>query len=76
MFEFVNLFCVQFVLQDFLAPLVIHHRFISFTLYCGGIIAFILNLVRRHYLKQFTLVRQFAYVINFPLQLYPAIELN
>ncbi|VDM03671.1 unnamed protein product [Schistocephalus solidus] len=41
--------------EDFLAPLVVHHRFISFCLYCGCIIAFVLNLVRRHYLKQFTL---------------------
>ncbi|VDD80630.1 unnamed protein product [Mesocestoides corti] len=41
--------------EDFLAPLVVHHRFISFTLYCGCIVAFVLSLVRRHYLKQFTL---------------------
>ena len=42
--------------SSFLAPLVVHHRFISFTLYCGCFIAFVLSLVRRHYLKQFTLV--------------------
>ncbi|BHF82427.1 phosphatidate cytidylyltransferase [Sparganum proliferum] len=41
--------------EDFLAPLVVHHRFISFCLYCACIMAFVLNLVRRHYLKQFTL---------------------
>ncbi|VDO14648.1 unnamed protein product [Rodentolepis nana] len=41
--------------KDFLAPLVVHHRFISFTLYCACIVAFVLNLKRKHYLKQFTL---------------------
>ncbi|VUZ56340.1 unnamed protein product, partial [Hymenolepis diminuta] len=41
--------------EDFLAPLVVHHRFISFTLYCACIVAFVLSLKRKQYLKQFTL---------------------
>ncbi|KAL3307519.1 hypothetical protein Ciccas_013964, partial [Cichlidogyrus casuarinus] len=40
---------------DFLSALMTHHRFISFCLYCGGIVAFVLSLVKRHYLQQFTL---------------------
>ncbi|XP_041363199.1 phosphatidate cytidylyltransferase 2-like [Gigantopelta aegis] len=32
-----------------------YHRFISFSLYVGGIVAFVFSLVKKHYLKQFTL---------------------
>ncbi|VDO08831.1 unnamed protein product [Rodentolepis nana] len=57
------------VLLDFLAPLVVPHRFISFTLYCACIVAFVLNLKRKHYLKQFTLV-SCHFVIQISLSSY------
>ncbi|CAI2731663.1 unnamed protein product [Schistosoma spindalis] len=41
--------------EDFLQPWITHHQFISFSLYCAGIVAFVLSLVKRHYIKQFTL---------------------
>lgn len=43
-------------LQDFLRPFVLYHRFISFSLYIAGFVAFVFSLVKKHYLKQFTLV--------------------
>uniref|UniRef100_A0A1I8FSB7 phosphatidate cytidylyltransferase n=1 Tax=Macrostomum lignano TaxID=282301 RepID=A0A1I8FSB7_9PLAT len=36
-------------------PLLTYHRFISFCLYCGGIVGFVVSLVKKHYLQQFTL---------------------
>ncbi|CAH8821314.1 unnamed protein product [Trichobilharzia szidati] len=41
--------------EDFLQPWITHHQFISFSLYCAGIVGFVLSLVKRHYIKQFTL---------------------
>lgn len=40
---------------EFALPFVTYHRFISFALYCGGLVAFVFSLVKKHYLKQFTL---------------------
>jgi hypothetical protein len=47
----------SFLLQKdkLLAPLVIYHRFISFSLYTAGFVAFVLTLKKTYYLKQFTL---------------------
>ncbi|XP_076455134.1 phosphatidate cytidylyltransferase, photoreceptor-specific-like [Babylonia areolata] len=41
--------------RDFLRYFVTYHRFISFSLYVGGFVAFVFSLVKKHYLKQFTL---------------------
>ncbi|PAA76614.1 hypothetical protein BOX15_Mlig030952g3 [Macrostomum lignano] len=41
--------------DQFLQPLLTYHRFISFCLYCGGIVGFVVSLVKKHYLQQFTL---------------------
>lgn len=41
--------------RDFLRPFVTYHRFISFSLYVAGFVAFVFSLVKKHYLKQFTL---------------------
>lgn len=54
MIHYNNLFC--YLDQDFLHPFVTYHRFISFALYTGGIVGFVCSLVKKHYLKQFTLV--------------------
>lgn len=35
--------------------LVTYHRFISFCLYCGGFVWFVLSLVKKYYMKQFSL---------------------
>lgn len=35
--------------------LVSYHRFISFSLYCGGFVWFVLSLVKKYYMKQFSL---------------------
>lgn len=40
---------------DFLRVLVTYHRFISFSLYCGGFVWFVLSLVKKYYIKQFSL---------------------
>ncbi|CAH1108923.1 unnamed protein product [Psylliodes chrysocephalus] len=40
---------------DFLRVLVTYHRFISFSLYCGGFVLFVLSLVKKYYMKQFSL---------------------
>ena len=45
-----------FVLQELMAPFVTYHRFLSFSFYMGGVVGFVLSLVKKHYLKQFTLV--------------------
>ncbi|KAI8894095.1 cytidylyltransferase family-domain-containing protein [Globomyces pollinis-pini] len=43
-----------FVLVDaFLMPLATHHRFISFSLYCLGLVVFVLGLKKGHYKFQF-----------------------
>jgi phosphatidate cytidylyltransferase len=41
--------------DDFLAPFVTYHRFISFSLYTAGFVGFVLTLKKTYYLKQFTL---------------------
>ncbi|RUS73127.1 hypothetical protein EGW08_019107 [Elysia chlorotica] len=41
--------------QDFLWPFVTYHRFISFSMYTAGLVGFVCSLVKKHYLKQFTL---------------------
>ncbi len=41
--------------DDFLAPFVQYHRFISFSLYTAGFVGFVLTLKKTYYLKQFTL---------------------
>ena len=41
--------------QEFLRALVKYHRFISFSLYIGGFVWFVLSLVKRYYMKQFSL---------------------
>jgi len=41
--------------NDFLMTFVIYHRFISFTMYTAGFVAFVLTLKKTYYLKQFTL---------------------
>ncbi|CAG9825205.1 unnamed protein product [Phaedon cochleariae] len=40
---------------DFLRGIVTYHRFISFCLYCGGFVLFVLSLVKKYYMKQFSL---------------------
>lgn len=45
----------RFFFQDFLRGLVTYHRFISFCLYCGGFVFFVLSLVKKYYMKQFSL---------------------
>ncbi|KAK7507215.1 hypothetical protein BaRGS_00001150 [Batillaria attramentaria] len=40
---------------DFLRPFATYHRFISFSLYVAGFVGFVCSLVKKHYLKQFTL---------------------
>ncbi|KAK3090309.1 hypothetical protein FSP39_010821, partial [Pinctada imbricata] len=41
--------------QELLRLLVQYHRFISFSLYIAGFVGFVFSLVKKHYLKQFTL---------------------
>lgn len=46
----------MFLRRDvFLRPFVVYHRFISFSLYTAGFVAFVLTLKKTYYLKQFTL---------------------
>ncbi|XP_055319957.1 phosphatidate cytidylyltransferase, photoreceptor-specific [Sitodiplosis mosellana] len=40
---------------DTLRFLVTYHRFLSFTLYCIGFVWFVLSLVKKYYMKQFSL---------------------
>lgn len=47
--------CFLFLMQEFLRALVKYHRFISFSLYIGGFVWFVLSLVKRYYMKQFSL---------------------
>lgn len=41
--------------MEFLRYLVSYHRFISFSLYIAGFVGFVFSLVKKHYVKQFTL---------------------
>lgn len=40
---------------EYLRFLVKYHRFLSFTLYCIGFVWFVLSLVKKYYMKQFSL---------------------
>lgn len=40
---------------DYLRFLITYHRFLSFTLYCIGFVWFVLSLVKKYYMKQFSL---------------------
>lgn len=40
---------------DYLKFLVTYHRFISFSLYCVGFVWFVLSLVKKYYMRQFSL---------------------
>lgn len=51
----VDYFGVVINRTDFLRVLVTYHRFISFCLYCGGFVWFVLSLVKKYYMKQFSL---------------------
>ncbi|CAH0557597.1 unnamed protein product [Brassicogethes aeneus] len=53
--SFVDYFGVLINRTDFLRVLVTYHRFISFCLYCGGFVWFVLSLVKKYYIKQFSL---------------------
>ncbi|XP_013792525.2 phosphatidate cytidylyltransferase, photoreceptor-specific-like, partial [Limulus polyphemus] len=51
----VDYFGVLLNRADFMKPLVTYHRFISFSLYIIGFVWFVLSLVKKYYLKQFSL---------------------
>ncbi|GFV10595.1 phosphatidate cytidylyltransferase, photoreceptor-specific [Trichonephila clavipes] len=51
----VDYFGVLLNRADFLRPLVTYHRFISFSLYIIGFVWFVLSLVKKYYMKQFSL---------------------
>lgn len=40
---------------EYLNFLITYHRFLSFTLYCIGFVWFVLSLVKKYYMKQFSL---------------------
>jgi len=46
---------MQFHLQEYLKFLVTYHRFLSFALYIIGFVWFVLSLVKKYYIKQFSL---------------------
>ena len=55
--KYVFVVCVFFSInQNIMQPLISYHRFISFTLYVIGFVWFVLSLVKRYYLRQFSLV--------------------
>lgn len=47
--------CNFYCLQGYLRVLVTYHRFISFCLYIVGFVWFVLSLVKKYYMKQFSL---------------------
>ncbi|CAL1544558.1 unnamed protein product [Lymnaea stagnalis] len=51
----IGYFGVLLARTDFLRPFMTYHRFISFSLYTAGLVGFVCSLVKKHYLKQFTL---------------------
>lgn len=51
----VDYFGVLLNRADFLRPLITYHRFISFSLYIIGFVWFVLSLVNKYYMKQFSL---------------------
>lgn len=48
-------FFIQWIFQDYLRMLVRYHRFFSFCFYCIGFVWFVLSLVKKYYIKQFSL---------------------
>jgi phosphatidate cytidylyltransferase len=53
--SFIDHFRVLLKKEEFLTSLIVHHHFISFSLYCCCVVGFVLSLRKKHYLKQFTL---------------------
>lgn len=51
----IEYFAVLLHRNNFLRFFVTYHRFISFSMYIAGFVAFVCSLVKKHYLKQFTL---------------------
>ncbi|CDW53362.1 phosphatidate cytidylyltransferase [Trichuris trichiura] len=51
----IDYFAVFLKRDEFLRFLVVHHRMISFVLYLTGFIWFVLSLVKRYYMRQFSL---------------------
>ncbi|XP_055333264.1 phosphatidate cytidylyltransferase, photoreceptor-specific-like [Paramacrobiotus metropolitanus] len=51
----IDYFGLMLTKDDFLQPLVQYHRFISFILYCAGIVWFVLSLVKSYYFRQFSM---------------------
>lgn len=51
----VDYFGVLLNRANFLRPLITYHRFISFSLYIVGFVLFVLSLVKKYYMKQFSL---------------------
>lgn len=47
--------CNFYCFQGYLRVLVTYHRFISFCLYIVGFVWFVLSLVKKYYMKQFSL---------------------
>nr|CFW94212.1 Eka CD synthase protein [Euperipatoides kanangrensis] len=41
--------------KQFLEPLITYHRFVSFSLYIGGFVWFVLSLVKDYYFRQFSM---------------------
>ncbi|KAJ3267689.1 hypothetical protein HK104_005704 [Borealophlyctis nickersoniae] len=50
----IHYFKESVLVDAFLMPLATHHRFISFSLYCMGLVVFVLNLRKGHYKFQFS----------------------
>lgn len=50
-----NIDYYYYYFQDYLRVLVTYHRFISFCLYIVGFVWFVLSLVKKYYMKQFSL---------------------
>ncbi|KAJ3051064.1 hypothetical protein HK097_007961 [Rhizophlyctis rosea] len=50
----IHYFKSSVIVDAFLIPLATHHRFISFLLYCFGLVLFVLNLKKGHYKFQFS----------------------
>ncbi|XP_052829920.1 phosphatidate cytidylyltransferase, photoreceptor-specific isoform X1 [Octopus bimaculoides] len=51
----IEYFSVLLNRNNFLRFFVTYHRFLSFSLYVAGFVAFVCSLIKKHYLKQFTL---------------------
>lgn len=51
----VDIFAVVVNRTEYLKMLITYHRFVSFSLYIAGLVWFVLSLVRKYYMKQFSL---------------------